>query len=100
MKILILPILAGTLLAQSSAPTFAVEKLTTPELTRLSAAQEAARLAAVALQDTERAIKESHGQTKSSSTSNLGCGGSSTSVEIRSDYALISTSFWNACVSH
>lgn len=85
----------------ASAPKddFTVEKLTTDEQKKLADAREKARLANAELEHTETAVKEAHGQPppNRSGTTNAVCIGSSKTVELRGEYALITNSYWSSC---
>lgn len=91
-------LLAGALLMGTTiSGDFKVEKVTPQELQELTTVRADFEKAQAKLTETETRIKEAHGQTKPSNMFNAGCIGGGTTVELRGEYALITSTAYSLC---
>jgi hypothetical protein len=96
MKILIGVLLMASLIGSK----FTVEKLPETELKELTAARDKFGVAQQELVVVERRLQEAHGQTKPTNSNNASCIGGNTVVELRGEYALITSTTYNLCETH
>lgn len=94
---LLLLLVVTALVAQT---TFRVESLKPQEIKELSEARAALMVATEHFQATELRIRQAHGQPLPTNTVNAVCFQTSVNVEIRGEYALITTASTNACTTN